>query len=439
MTEIARDYTAKLPVETIGEIFKLVFDYNVHEYDLSTTQSFSPDIPLILGAVATRWRDITLDMPYLWTFIQLDLRKYVKRDDGVADEEFLLSYLRRSGNKPLRLAIVAIVPDPNSNNDPWATVDSTVYPISLIPASRIFVFYLRSYVPWRMLECQIRLILEFPSLQKLDINGGAPSRYRDVVLNAPRLQSFHLGNSELFNVIGELPDSLAALFISTTRLSGAPDILSAPGVKSLYLRDSCLGRDHLIFPKWIHTLTLEDCDRGNLSNVFHCISSSLTRLALRFCNLSEINSLYMFLEKAGSIATLELVDLAWKTIAWAWVLRHLSSLEVLHLEETGSNHRRRRREDKGGIDCVWNALGDLEDRLPSLSRIHIASDTLVPAGALISFISSHVSTVPIQIFLSRQTFSSADISTLQTIVCMFVTSRLRNCALRLTTTFLVHI
>jgi hypothetical protein len=29
MTEITRDYTAMLPVETMNEIFELVFDYNI--------------------------------------------------------------------------------------------------------------------------------------------------------------------------------------------------------------------------------------------------------------------------------------------------------------------------------------------------------------------------------------------------------------------------
>ena len=420
MTEIATDYTAKLPVETIGEIFKLVFDYNIQEYDLNTTSSFSPDIPLILGAVATRWRDITLNMPHIWTFIQLDLRKYVKGDDQVANEAYLLSYLRRSGNKPLRLAIVALAPhqtEPPFYPQPWATVNSTVYPISLIPASQIFTFYLRSHVPLRCGYRRILLVLEFPSLQKLDINGSISSEYRDVVLNMPRLQSFHLGNCASFNPIGELPDSLATLSILTMRLAGAPDILSAPGVKSLYLRDSDLDQNSLCMPpERMHTLTFEDCNTEVLTNILLRTSSSLTRLGLRFCDLSWINSLNVFLKKkGGSLATLELVDLAWKTIAWAWVLRHLSSLEVLRLEETGSDRPRIRRDQKGGIDCVLNALRGLECRLPSLSRVRITSETVVPADGLISFISSRVDVEPIQILCSHRTFSSTDTSSLQAI------------------------
>jgi hypothetical protein len=406
MTEIARDYTAKLPVETIGEIFQLVFDYNIQGYDLSTTPSFFPDVPLVLGAVATRWRDVTLNIPYLWTFIQLDLRKYVKGDDQDVNEGFLISYLRRSGNKPLRLAIVALAPHPIHSKIAtylWATVDSTVYPISLIAASRIFTFYLRSHVPWKDGGQVISLVLRFPSLQNLDINGCVSSKYK-VVLDAPRLQSFHLSSCVPIDMQAGLPDSVISILLSSM------DDLTTSQYPKPFVPET-VGDYGLYIPAQLRSLKVESRNCTLLEFLLLQITSSaLTQLAIKNCHLRRVNFLNEFLKHKGSaLTTLELVDVSWRLVAWAWALRHLSSLDVLCLEETGSDGSGLTREERGDIGCVLNTLSGLRDRLPSLSRVRIRSDTLVPGDGLISFISSHVSTEPIQILLSHGTFSSTDI------------------------------
>jgi hypothetical protein len=212
-----------------------------------------------------------------------------------------------------------------------------------------------------------------------------------------------------------LSETATSLLLSSMDPRAAPGVLSAPGVEGARQGVYNGLLLELAIPTQINSLTVEEGFCHFLERVLLRItSSSLTQLAIKSCLVTKANVLNDFLNHKGSaLATVELVDLPWKSVAWAWVLRHLSSLELLCLEETGSDHSFLPRNKRGSVHCVLNALPGLN--LPSLSRVRITSDIVVPVDSLIAFISFRVSTKPIQILCSHGTFSSTDLSSLQTV------------------------
>jgi len=407
MESATMDHTARLPVEILREIFKLTFESTLRDYECDIKKTDFPNIPLILGSVTSQWRQITLDISLLWTFIQLDMRKYLPLENRGENGNRLEEYIARSRNLPLCLAINHIANE--------VDIELSTYPVSLIPSVRITAFYLRSHQPSYPMYPKQRIIsLEFPCVESVDLIGwGRLECYLNVTLQTPRLNSLRLGSWDYYQFTPGAIHNLESLQVVDAWFRDPIGIGSLEQLRSLHLRNVVL-RPTCCSNMRLREMRLEECGDYQVTHTFRGDMSLLTRMAIRASPPGNIESPDQFAKlKGGILTSLELVDLPWK--GWARILEYPVSLEVLHLEESGKDYRDMSAVERGKIDHILNALPGLESRLPSLSRICIKSHVIVDPKGLILFLSRHTGAEKIQLQIHSPNFTTEDISSLETI------------------------
>ncbi|PVF95122.1 hypothetical protein CPB86DRAFT_605294 [Serendipita vermifera] len=121
-----------VPTEILEKIFMSYFEQEVGQYDEKMLHSPAQfDVPMRLGAVCARWRQIVHGMSRLWSFISVK-----NHEDSIqmSVRGVLELYLERSGVQPLRIAVTNLIEPPHSGIRP--SMDS-LSPLCDIPLDRV--------------------------------------------------------------------------------------------------------------------------------------------------------------------------------------------------------------------------------------------------------------------------------------------------------------
>ncbi|RDB30630.1 hypothetical protein Hypma_005812 [Hypsizygus marmoreus] len=197
------------PVRRLSrELISQILDHfaGTEDYALLSTREHKPDTPLILGQICSRWREVALSTPRLWSSLHVKFPHNIQ----VTDEESIVGlvhlWMERSGDAPLMLRLTIYSPAGR--------------PLGLRSDSirAIFAPLLQHSHRWESLH----LDLSFGALKSLMREKPFASS-----LQAPLLQSFELTGGR---------DSQDALRLGTRPSYHLPfDFSSAPRLQKISL------------------------------------------------------------------------------------------------------------------------------------------------------------------------------------------------------------
>ncbi|KAJ7765761.1 hypothetical protein B0H16DRAFT_1524297 [Mycena metata] len=202
----------RLPLDIIQEIFLACLPAH-RNCVMSATEA-----PVLLGRICSLWRAISLNMPRLWTRINVvqPYRQHWTPSDMLANAkgaqrvEVLKTWLGRSGELPLSISLVAINPQSIQALLPFAARWQHIQFLSKMPSSLLEPLS-------RMTEADV------PMLETITFHHGLPPRQEDwggfTMFGGPRLSGFTAATRDF--ATGDLP--LRWHQLTTLRMRGFPN------------------------------------------------------------------------------------------------------------------------------------------------------------------------------------------------------------------------
>ncbi|PVF95121.1 hypothetical protein CPB86DRAFT_788417 [Serendipita vermifera] len=330
-----------VPTEILEEIFMLCFEQAVAEYDENILDSqIHVDVPIRLGAVCARWRQIAHGLSVLWSFIPVNVDEESRKSDI---QRLLELYLDRSGGQPLRIAIKNLT-QPTSHN--FETPLSSLFPLTAIPLDRVHHLTLKEPKSVQgLFQLSYQSMAHLRLLTGFDLIGLYHSTVHIdclIDLACPILRSLRLHKCTTgYQILTEhnLVESLhlSQIFYQQT----SPYTLQLPNLRSLHFtqnRETTMNSTAIPTFQFgsqktlITHLVLEDVYPSSLRWVDGNNFSALTHLSIRHNDFSIVDHLLQFSRRVGSTIThLELKDVAWKKMPWGLFFMTFETLQRLRI------------------------------------------------------------------------------------------------------------
>lgn len=380
----------------------------VDEYKSDNENWFYLDLPLVLAAVCRRWRVVALDMPLLWTFVQVDLRRYAGGGTEYFRSQLFKQWISRSKGMQLHLCIEGF--------DQRESYFPHTFPLSEIDLDRVTYFSLahRDDVCWKLcwfltLEAVVEasvvgkydsgfiLGIRMPQLRTL---RHLASNLRNFILAHPKIQVLTMDCSSFNNLMPELRSRGVQAFERLTLLR-APERFPVSIMQGIIVNDLVLD--------------------GSSVTTWHIVKAYIrltSHLHIRRAFNGHFWTLFISTgrEMGARITQLRLTDVAWDQVSWSSVLIHLPLLATLWIDHDssvvtmGADYR---PLPWGSPTGLLSALPKVYKTLGSLSKITIRCTTPLSTDGLVEFIK--LSNRKIDITVSPECFITGEQHRLQQI------------------------
>jgi hypothetical protein len=329
--------TPALPTEMLVEIFKSFFEQTLQEYDQKFPNLLECiDVPLILGSVCTQWRQIVLEVPFLWTFIQVPFDICGNGGNSTA-KKVLKRRLERSGSYSLRLLVTNFV---QGKPQPLALF----FPFNRMPLDRIkhLTIILPNDTDIRF-EVYEETLNSFDDLTSFELIGRPHKTIflqKSINHHTPLLRSLRLYACQPSCDPLLSPDNQ----IETLCLVRVDDMddriwdLNVPNIRSFHLGSQSRGSFRVrASDTSITHLILEDMFLAPWRGIFDGPFKALTHLAIRNDQFRLGAHVHRFIKLVGhTITHLELTNVAWNRMPWEFFFIHVVLLRHFKLCQSNS-------------------------------------------------------------------------------------------------------
>ncbi|KIM27094.1 hypothetical protein M408DRAFT_173526 [Serendipita vermifera MAFF 305830] len=331
-------------------------------------------------------------MPVLWTFVQLDLRRYAEETINFGGVNLLRLWLSRSKNTRLHLCIEGF--------EDKGTYDQSIFPLSEIDLDRVCYFSLA----YRGGECSeaSHWVLKLDHVIEASVVGRYSRDFR-LDIRMPQLRKLRLLVPELQGFVSSHP-TIRLLTVNRSAVECIKhELTKARNGGRIFKQITILGSFSSL-PLGVHGLLatefvfdghrdiLQFPNTGS-SPLLTCLTS---RLRLRRISPNDFRTLYSFWGPDGggigaAITFLELTDLQWGSTHSHLLFNHLPDLVDLWIEdnrpiENDDEILPRWGTPKDTPTEVLDELPKFYRRLKSLSKITFLAQSPQSAQGLIEFV-----------------------------------------------------